>query len=88
MGDSNGDLGNTDCTVTRDTDTISCVDQGTVSSGYSDTVYVVYNASLLALGTYTFTATVTSATPDPDTANNTVSMTCDVVTAAVINCVG
>ncbi|HEV2636327.1 MAG TPA: hypothetical protein VGX23_14340 [Actinocrinis sp.] len=45
-----------------------------------------YSVSLLALGTYTITITVSSTTPDSNTANNTITHTCNALTGLIITC--
>jgi hypothetical protein len=49
---------------------------------------ITLGPDLLAVGTYTITTTVSSTTPDPDTANNTVTATCNVLTGVLISCTG
>ncbi|WP_410644069.1 hypothetical protein [Amycolatopsis sp. lyj-346] len=74
------------CVRVGTTRTVNC-DVASLASGASVTPKFSVNGGLLALGSYTTTATRTASSPsDPNPANDSASKTCSAVTGLIVTC--
>ncbi|MEV6878570.1 DUF11 domain-containing protein [Amycolatopsis sp. NPDC051128] len=78
--------GGTGCAHVGTTRTVNC-DVASLASGASATAKFSVNGGLLALGSYTTTAVRTASSPaDPNSANDSASKTCSVLTGLIVTC--
>ncbi|PJJ77356.1 putative repeat protein (TIGR01451 family) [Sediminihabitans luteus] len=74
------------CGYTSSTDVVTCV-TGAITNGSAASQTFRANLGLLSLGSLSATATRTSSSPDdPNTANDTASTSCSVLTGLIISC--
>lgn len=74
------------CVRVGTTRTVNC-DVASLASGASATPKFSVNGGLLALGSYTTTATRTASSPaDPNPANDSASKTCSALTGLIVTC--